>query len=74
MQFKRIRELREERHLTQRKMAELLRISLSSYSRYERGAVRIPLKVLCGIADIHNTSVDYLMGITDQRVPYGKKE
>ncbi|WP_300819251.1 helix-turn-helix transcriptional regulator, partial [uncultured Oscillibacter sp.] len=37
MQYKRIRELREEQHLTQRQIAELLQISRSSYSNYERG-------------------------------------
>lgn len=70
MIYPHIRELREERHLTQRKMAELLQISPGTYSRYERGAVKIPLKVACGLAEIHNTSVDYLIGITDQRVSH----
>lgn len=74
MQYKRIRELREEQHLTQRQMAKLLQTTPGTYSRYERGAVKIPLKVVCGLADIHNTSVDYLIGITDQRVPHRKKE
>ena len=67
MQFKRIRELRVDRRLTQREMAELLQISRSTYSGYERGTSDIPLEVICGIADLHHTSLDYLAGLTDQK-------
>ena len=74
MQLKRIRELRVERGLTQRQMAELLQISLSAYSRFERGVVKIPLKILCGLADIHHTSIDYLIRHTDQRTPHARKK
>ncbi len=74
MQFKRIRELRVDRRLTQREMAELLQISRSTYSGYERGTSDIPLEVICGIADLHHTSLDYLAGLTDQRVPRKKEE
>lgn len=74
MQYKRIRELRKEKNLTQRQMAELLQISPSAYSRYERGTVKIPLIVICGLADFHHTSVDYLIEITDQRTPHKRKK
>ena len=74
MQYKRIRELRVDRCLTQREMAELLQISRSAYSSYERGASDIPLEVICGIAYLHQTSLDYLAGLTDQRVPRKKEE
>ncbi len=74
MQYKRIRELRVDRRLTQREMAELLQISRSTYSGYERGTSDIPLEVICGIADLHHTSLDYLAGLTDQRVPRKKEE
>ena len=70
MQYKRIRELRKERHLTQLEMAELLQISRSAYSGYERGISDIPLEVICGIADIHHTSLDYIAELTDQRIPH----
>lgn len=69
MKFKRIRKLREEQHLTQREMAALLQISRSAYSSYEHGTSGIPLEVICGIADIHHTSLDYLAGFTDRRIP-----
>lgn len=74
MQYKRIRELREEQHLTQCQIAELLQISRSAYSSYERGTSDIPLEVICGIADIHHTSVDYLINHTDQRTPHDRKK
>nr|WP_326126392.1 helix-turn-helix transcriptional regulator [uncultured Oscillibacter sp.] len=70
MQYQRIRELRKEQNLTQREMAELLRISLSSYSRYENGTADIPLAVLCGLALIYHTSLDYIAELTDQRIPH----
>lgn len=74
MQHPHIRELRQERRLTQRQMADLLHISPSAYSRYERGISDIPMGVICGMAVIHHTSVDYLAGITDQRIPHRKRE
>ena len=74
MRYQRIRELRKEHNLTQREMAELLRISPSAYSRYERGTSDIPLEVICGIADIHHTSLDYIVGLTDQRIPHKRSK
>ena len=68
MQFKRIRELRLEQHLT------LLQIGRSTYSGYERGTSDIPLEVICDIADIHRTSLDYLTGFTDQRTLFGTEK
>lgn len=74
MLYPRIRELRQERRLTQRQVAELLQISRSAYSSYERGAYDIPLEVICGIADIHHTSLDYIVGLTDQRIPHKRSK
>lgn len=74
MLYPRIRELRQERRLTQRQVAELLQISRSAYSNYERGTSDIPLEVICGIADIHHTSLDYIVGLTDQRIPHKRSK
>lgn len=74
MQYPRIRELRQERRLTQHQMADLLHISPSAYFRYERGISDIPMGVICSMAIIHHTSVDYLAGITDQRILHRKRE
>ena len=73
MRYPRIRELRKERNMTQQQMAGLLQISRSSYSNYERGAADIPLEVICGVADFHHTSLDYLAGLTDQRIFHRKR-
>ena len=68
--FCRIRELREDKDLTQAQIAEMLHCSQRVYSNYERGEVDIPTEVLNALADLHHTSVDYLMGRTDRTEPY----
>ena len=67
---KRIRNLREDRDLTQSQLAEVLNISQRTYSRYENDERGIPIEIMDELADFHNTSVDYLIGRTDQRKPY----
>lgn len=68
--YQRIRDLREDRDLTQRQLAEVLHISQASYSRYERGALDIPSGALIALAEFYKTSVDYLLGLTDEKTPY----
>ncbi len=70
----RIKELREDRDLTQRQVAELLFISRSTYSAYENGANSPPLEVLAQLAELHDTSVDYLLGLTDEQRPYPRRK
>ena len=69
--YKRIRDLREDKDLTQR---ELANVSQKSYSRYERGERTITPEMLSKIATFHETSVDYLLERTDDKTAYGKKE
>lgn len=71
--YKRIRELREDRDITQTQIAEKLNISQRTYSRYENGVSTIPLEILVKIADFHNVSTDYLLERTDAHKPYSKK-
>lgn len=68
--YQRIRDLREDRDLTQKKMGEMLNCSQRIYSNYERGDVDIPTQILIKLAEFHNTSVDYLLNITDEKCPY----
>lgn len=68
----RIRDLREDADLTQRQMAEYLMCDQSLYSKYERGERPVPLEVLNKLADYYHTSIDYLVGRTKNREPYGK--
>ena len=63
--YKRIRDLREDRDLTQTDMGKVLSCSQRVYSNYERGDIDIPTSTLIKIADFHNVSVDFLLGRTD---------
>lgn len=70
MKYERIRNLREDRDLTQTEIAEILNCSQRIYSNYERGDVDIPTEILIALAHYHNTSIDYLLGLTDERTSY----
>ena len=63
--YRRIRDLREDRDLTQREMGEILHCSQRVYSNYERGDIDIPTQILIKLADFHKVSVDYLLNRTD---------
>lgn len=64
--YRRIRDLREDKDLTQAQMGEILSCSQRVYSNYERGDIDIPTLTLCKLADFHKVSVDYLLGRTDK--------
>jgi len=66
----RLRDLREERDMSQAAMAKLLKCSQQTYSRYESHTTEIPLESLIFLAEYYDTSTDYLLGITDQIKPY----
>ena len=70
MVYKRIRDLREDKDLTQTDMAKYLNISQRAYSRYENGERSIPIETLSLLADFHGTSIDYLVNRTDFKKPY----
>ena len=72
MTYKRIRDLREDSDLTQQQMADMLFINRRTYSSYEVGSRSIPVEMLGKIADIFDTSIDYLVGRTDEKRPYPK--
>jgi len=63
--YRRIRDLREDRDLTQKKMGEILSCSQRVYSNYERGELDIPTEILIRLADYYDVSVDYILGRTD---------
>ena len=70
MAYNRIRELREDKDLTQAFFAKLLNVNQRTYSRYETGELEISLASLSLIADFHQVSVDYLLNRTDIKKPY----
>lgn len=65
--YERIRELREEKDMTQKQMGEILSCSQRIYSNYECGDVDIPTEILIKLADYHNVSVDYLLNRTKNK-------
>lgn len=65
--YERIRNLREDRDLTQTDIARYLRMSQTGYSKYETGENDIPTQILIKLADFYNTSVEYLLGRTDKQ-------
>ena len=67
MLYQRIRDLREDRDLTQKKMGEILSCSQRVYSNYERGELDIPTEILIKLADFHCVSVDYILNRTDNK-------
>ncbi len=70
----RIRDLREDRDLKQQVIANLLNCSQVCYSRYETGERAIPLECLVKLAEFYGTSVDYLLGLTDEPRPYPRRK
>lgn len=67
--YKRIRDLREDKDLTQKQIAEILGMSQTGYSKYETGENDIPTQILIKLADFYNTSVDYILGRTNNPDP-----
>lgn len=68
----RLKELREDKDLYQKDIADYLKIDQSNYSKYELEKVNIPIEYLRLLADYYNTSVDYILYRTDERKPYSK--
>ena len=67
--YKRIRDLREDKDLSQTEIANALNITQRSYSYYENGKRMISPEILSAIAKFHNVSVDYLLELTDNPTP-----
>ncbi len=70
--YERIRNLRQDKDMTQTQVATYLNCSQRIYSNYERGDVDIPTGIITKLADLHNTSTDYLFNRTNIRKPYPK--
>lgn len=65
--YKRIRDLREDHDLTQTQIAQILGMSQTGYSKYETGENDIPTAILIQLAEYYQTSVDYLLGRTNNK-------
>lgn len=68
--YERIRNLREDKDLTQKQLGQLLNMSQTGYNQYEIGKNDIPTRILIELAKFYNTSIDYLLGLTNEQKPY----
>ena len=62
MEYRRVRDLREDRDKTQRDVANYLNMQLTVYQRYERGELELPLWAAIKLADYYGITLDYLVG------------
>lgn len=67
LKFENIRNLRVDRGLTQRQIAEIVKVKQNTYSQYEIGVLNYPIDVLIKLADYYGVSVDYLLGRTNKK-------
>lgn len=70
----RIRDLREFNQLTQQDIADLLSIARSTYSQYELGKRKIPTEHVIALSKFYRVSVDFLLGLTNQKKPYHRNK
>ncbi len=73
MNIERLKEIREDKDLYQKDIAKVLNVSQQQYNKYELGINSIPIEKLYKLADLYETSIDYLVGRTNERKPYPKK-
>ncbi len=69
----RLKDIREDRDITQKQIAEYLHIKQNTYSQYENGQRSLPIDILIQLAYYFDTSTDYILGITDESSPYKRK-
>ena len=73
MKYERLYELREKHNLKQIALANELCIKQGTYSYYENGLINVPIEAFVKLAKFYNTSIDYLVGLTDDESPYKRK-
>ena len=74
MKYQRLQDLREDNDMTQAEFGEILHVSQRAYSYYETGKRQISVEMLIKIAEYYETSLDYLLGLTDERKPYPRRK
>ena len=71
--YPRIRDLRQDRDLNQTQVAKMLGMPQTGYSKYETGENDIPTEILIKLARFYNTSIDYLLGETNEQARYTQR-
>lgn len=74
MFFKRIEDLRIDNDKTQAQVAEFLGCQREVYRRYEKGTRQIPIDMLIQLSKLYNVSIDYLVGLTNEKKPYPRSK
>lgn len=72
--LQRLKDFREDKDISPKKMAEILNVAQTTYSDYELGKINIPLNTLKKLALFFDTSIDYLLELTDVSKPYPRKK
>lgn len=72
--LQRLKDFREDKDISQKKIAEILNVAQTTYSDYELGKINIPLNTLKKLALFFDTSIDYLLELTDVSKPYPRKK
>ena len=73
LKYERIRNIRIDRDLTQKKVAEFLHVKRNTYCQYETGVINYPLDIVVRLAEFYDVSVDYLVELTDEPAPYPRR-
>ena len=74
MYYPRLKDLRDDKELTQKEVAAVLGIDQRVYSNYETGKREIPTRLVSILADYYQTSTDYILGKTNVKTPYPRKQ
>lgn len=75
MQYEnRLKDLREDEDLSQREVSEKINIHQTTLSKYELGTIDIPTNILKELAELYNTSIDYILKVTDDPRAYKKRK
>ena len=74
LRYERIRSMRTDCGLLQQQIADMLNVKQNTYSQYEIGVLNYPLDVVVKLAEYYGTSVDYLLGLTDEKAPYPRRK
>ena len=73
LKYGRIRDLRQDRGLTQKAVADLLNVKQNTYCQYETGTLHYPVDAVVRLAEFYAVSTDYLLGLTDETRPYPRR-
>ena len=69
----RLKDIREDRDITQKEIADYLHVRQNTYSQYESGKRQLPIEVLIALARFYQVTTDYLLGLSDVPDPYNEK-